>query len=34
VTIAALRVIVLFFDIGEDDGHLAECHSTQPQIGN
>jgi hypothetical protein len=27
-------VIVLFFDIGEDNGHLVESHLNQPQIGN
>jgi hypothetical protein len=27
-------VIVLFFDIGEDNGHLVESYSTQAQIGN
>jgi hypothetical protein len=27
-------VIVLFFDIGEDNGHIVESHSNQPQIGN
>ena len=32
--LSQLLVIVLFFDIGEDNGHLVERHSNQPQIGN
>ena len=32
--LSQLLVIVLFFDIGEDIGHLVESHLNQPQIGN